>query len=324
MSLKYPWLTQVFGALYETLQQGQLHHALLLNGQANIGKSNLATTFAQRLLCSSDGLYACGECKSCKLLASETHPDLTVLTTEEKSRVIKIDQVRAVIDKLSGSAQQGGNKVVIVDRVDQLNVNAANALLKSLEEPTPRTYFLLLCNNLDRLLPTVISRCHLYTIATPTMLQSREWLQGYTKDSDDIDTALYISRGSPIQALRFIDSESDTPLAAIFKTLIRCVQHESSISETAKVLLKADLAEEVVPVLHAGLRQAISRRLHAMPSVPALIDRLAEALLDKPWNIDNYFSLLEACESTRRLINSSANPRHDLLLEDLLIRVSLR
>lgn len=324
MSLCYPWLAPVYGALYERFQQGQLHHALLLNGQANIGKSNLATTFAQRLLCSSEGVYACGECKSCKLLASETHPDLTLLTTEEKSRVIKIDQVRAVIEKLSGSAQQGGNKVVIVDRVDQLNISAANALLKSLEEPTPRTYFLLLCNNLDRLLPTVVSRCHLHTVATPTAQQSYDWLQGFAKQSEDIETALYISRGSPIQALHFIKNDNDISLATVFKALTSCILQERTITETVKVLAKADLAEEIVSVLHAGLRQAICRRMQAAPVVPTLIDRLADALLEKQWSIESYFKLLEACESARRLVASTANPRHDLLLEDLLIRVSLR
>lgn len=324
MSLSYPWLMPAYQQLQGQLSAGNLHHATLLSGQADIGKSLLARALAERLLCSGDEAFACGQCKSCLLLASDTHPDLTVLTSEEKSRFIKVDQVRAVIEKLAGSAQQGGNKVVIVDRADQLNVSSANALLKSLEEPTRNTYFVMLANGVDRLLPTVVSRCYVQRVATPSAQQASDWLQGYARSSDDVDTALHIARGSPLKALSLLQAESGVGVSDVFQRLHGCASGATGVSQTAKALAKVDLAEEVIPVLHAGLRQAISQRMDAPLAGPNTVDALAQSLLDKGWGIDAYFELLDQCDKARRLLASSANPNHPLLLEDILIRLAMR
>lgn len=324
MSLSYPWLVPVYQQLYHQYATDSLHHATLLSGQASIGKAMLARRFAERLLCSGDSMYACGECKSCLLLASDTHPDLTVITTEEKSRFIKVDQVRALIDKLGNSAQQGGNKVVIVNRADQLNVSSANALLKSLEEPTKNTYFVMLANGTDRLLPTVVSRCYVQRVATPSAQQSIDWLQGYARSKDDVDTALHIARGSPLQALHLLQADSGLSLTEIFKVLVSGVTGAVTISQTVKNLSKADLADEVIPVMHAAIRQTISQRLDATLAGPSSVNDLAQAMLDKAWTIDGYFDLLDQCDKAKRLIASSANPNHTLLLEDLIIRMATR
>lgn len=324
MTLKYPWLQSTYQHLVEQFRAGALHHATLLAGQADIGKSNLAEFFAHRLLCSSDETMPCGRCKSCLLLASGTHPDLTRLTTEEKSRFIKVDQVRAVTEKLAASAQQGGNKVVIIDRADQLNVNAANALLKSLEEPTANTYFVMLANDLDRLLPTVISRCHVQRVVSPSPQQARDWLQGYASNDNEVESALHIARMSPLKALHLLQDGNNLGLPELFQRLTQCATGTASVTQTARQLEKCDLAGEVIPVLHAGLRQAISQRMDAGTSCPAAVNDLAVALLDKGWGIDSYFELLDQCDKAVRLLGSSANPNPTLLLEDILIRLTLR
>jgi DNA polymerase III subunit delta' len=324
VSLSYPWLVPAYEHLYQQYANNNLHHAVLLSGQASIGKSLLARALAERLLCSGEDLYACGKCKSCLLLASDTHPDLTVLTTEEKSRFIKVDQVRVTIEKLANSAQQGGNKVVIVNRADQLNVSSANAMLKSLEEPTKNTFFVMLSNGTDRLLPTVVSRCYVKRVATPSVLQASEWLQGYARAQDDVTTALHIARGSPLKALSLLQTDSGLSMRAIFQALESCTVGDVSMSQTAKILAKADLSEEVIPVLHAALRQTISQRLDAILPGPRTVNSLAQVFRDKAWTINKYFELLDHCDNARRLIASSSNPNHTLLLEDLLIRLAER
>lgn len=324
MSLSYPWLVPVYEQLYHQLANNTLHHAVLLSGQTSIGKSLLARALAERLLCSGDALYACGQCKSCLLLSSDTHPDLTVVTTEEKSRFIKVDQVRATIEKLANSAQQGGNKVVIVNRADQLNVSSANALLKSLEEPTKNTYFVMLSNGTDRLLPTVVSRCYVQRVATPNAVQASDWLQGYARAKDDVATALYIARGSPLKALSLLQTDSGLSISTIFQALETCAVGDVTMSQTVKILAKADLSEEVIPVLHAAIRQVIGQRLDAVLPSPGAVNSLAQVLRDKAWTIDEYFDLLDHCDNARRLIASSSNPNHTLLLEDLLIRLATR
>ena len=324
MNLNFPWLHASFQHLYQQMATGGLHHALLLAGQANIGKSQLADAVAARLLCTGDQPDACGQCKSCLLMASGSHPDLTLLTTEEKSRFIKVDQVRAITEKLAGSAQQGGNKVVIVKRADQLNLNAANALLKSLEEPTPNTYFVMMADDLDRLLPTIISRCHVQRVLSPSVDQSRQWLQGYASNEAEVDTALHIARMSPLKALELLKAENGVTLPQIFEQLTLNASGRQTIGTTVKVLEKADLAHEVIPVLHSALRQAISRRMDARVECPPVVDKLAQTLLDKQWAINGYFELLDQCDKSVRLLTSATNPNPTLMVEDLLIRLAVR
>jgi DNA polymerase-3 subunit delta' len=213
---------------------------------------------------------------------------------------------------------------VIVDRADQLNVNAANALLKSLEEPTANTYFVMLANDLDRLLPTVISRCHVQRVASPSSQQARDWLQAYARNDNEIDSALHIARMSPLKAQQLLQENNAVGLPEIFQRLTQCASGQASVTQTARQLEKCDLAGEVIPVLHAGLRQAISLRMDAQTSSPQAVNDLATALLDKQWSIDNYFDLLEQCNKAVRLLGSSANPNPTLLLEDILIRLTLR
>ena len=123
--------------------------------------------FVKIVLCqkpSANNSKACGQCKACLLFASEAgHPDLIWLKPEGKLNLIKIDQVRDIIEFLSKSAQQGGYRVVVFEQAEGLNIAAQNALLKSLEEPGANSLLLLTSLRPDLLLPTIKSRCHVFT-----------------------------------------------------------------------------------------------------------------------------------------------------------------
>ena len=133
----YPWQADVFADLQQRRVQGRLPHALLISGPVGIGKQQLANVFSQSLLCAepqADDL-ACGQCHACSLYAAGTHPDLFRLSPEEDSKVIKIDQIRTLIEKISLSSHYGRYRMVILNPADAMNIAAANALLKTLEEP---------------------------------------------------------------------------------------------------------------------------------------------------------------------------------------------
>ncbi len=134
-----PWHASAWQHLLHLLQQQRLPHALLLTGVNGIGKLQFARAFAAYLLCDQPGEHACGQCKGCRLSAQQSHPDLVELMAEESGREIKVDQVRELSGFVAAAAQQGGYRLVIIHPPEDMNINAANALLKSLEEPGDKT-----------------------------------------------------------------------------------------------------------------------------------------------------------------------------------------
>lgn len=160
----------------------RLPHALLLIGQKGLGKFDLARQFAATLLCenpSPDGSH-CGQCLACNWYGQGNHPDFRLLQPDalsdeieaeegkkKPSQQITIEQVRALDDFFSVGTHRGGLRIVIVNPAEAMNRNTANSLLKTLEEPTPGTLFLLVSSEPMRLLPTIRSRCQVVSIPVP-------------------------------------------------------------------------------------------------------------------------------------------------------------
>lgn len=176
-----PWLERAWSSVQHRLSQQRLPHALLVIGEQGVGKRAWADAVAGLLLCERpvnavpDRPVACGQCRQCELVAAGSHPDVRVYAPE-KSRVVKIDQIRALSSFAVGSPRVAHHKVAIVDRADQLNINAANALLKTLEEPQADTTLLLLQEAGRPVLPTIRSRCQSLTIPVPGPEEASAWL----------------------------------------------------------------------------------------------------------------------------------------------------
>ena len=138
----YPWQQQQYQQLLQCYRAGMMPPALLLSGSKGLGKMQLARHLAQTLLCEQGLTAACEQCVSCCWFNAGTHPDLLEMTLEDKSQVIKIDQVRSLTQKLQKTTA-GPARVVLMSPADQLNPAAANALLKTLEEPPSKVFFIL-------------------------------------------------------------------------------------------------------------------------------------------------------------------------------------
>jgi DNA polymerase-3 subunit delta' len=199
---EYPWQQ----ALWQQFAGRPQHaHAYLLHGPKGIGKRALAERLMAMLLCQRPSAQgACGECKACMLLAAGTHPDNFVLEPEEADKGIKVDQVRELVSFVVQTAQLGGRKVVLIEPVEAMNINAANALLKSLEEPSGNTVLLLVSHQPSRLLPTVKSRCVQQACPLPSQAQALAWLADALPDSsqEQRDELLTLAAGSPLGAVR--------------------------------------------------------------------------------------------------------------------------
>jgi DNA polymerase-3 subunit delta' len=215
----YPWLTQAWTHLQA--RRTNLPHALLIHGRPGLGKTVLARRFAQRLLCEgpADGDLPCGECAACLWFEQGNHPDFRLLEPEAlsaaeaerpategearkgeaASRQIRVDQVRELQDFLAIGTHRGGSRVVVVRPAEAMNVATANALLKSLEEPLPKSVFLLVSSAPDRLLPTVRSRCQKVGVAPATPVEAAGWLRA--RGLQDAEAALAYAANAPLAAI---------------------------------------------------------------------------------------------------------------------------
>jgi DNA polymerase-3 subunit delta' len=227
----YPWQQTA----WEQIQQlrGRWPHAILLHGPQGIGKTVFAEWLAQSLLCESPGKdgQACGICVSCGWFSQYSHPDYRRLRPEilegddaendtedgasgksgaksakAPSKEIVINQVRSLSEFMTISTHRQGVRAIVIYPAEAMNIAAANALLKSLEEPGPNTVFILVAHSIDALLPTMVSRCHQFSLATPSGEQALNWLaqQGISKP----EQFLAEQGGAPLAALDASQSDS--------------------------------------------------------------------------------------------------------------------
>ncbi|MEJ5077841.1 DNA polymerase III subunit delta' [Erwinia sp. MYb535] len=205
----YPWLNHSYRQILSQHQAQRGHHALLIQALEGMGDDALIWGISRWLMCKRpDGLKSCGECHACQLMLAGTHPDWYRLEAEKGKSSLGIDAVRSVTEKLYHHAQQGGAKVVWLPDAGQLTEAAANALLKTLEEPPKNTWFLLSSREPSRLLPTLRSRCLLWHLAPPAEAQSLQWLQKQSAAGlNERTAALRLSAGAPAAALALLDDK---------------------------------------------------------------------------------------------------------------------
>ncbi len=172
-----PWHDAAYQQLSTQQQQQRLSHAYLVSAEIGTGALQFVYAVAAGLLCrQANNLHACGECKSCHLIMAGSHGDARLLMPEN-GKVIKIDQVREAINFAANTAQQGGYRVMIISPAESLNTNAANALLKLLEEPGEKTVLLLVTYTMGAIPATLRSRCQKIALPPPSVMQAQEWLE---------------------------------------------------------------------------------------------------------------------------------------------------
>lgn len=202
----YPWLRPHFEQLVNGYQSGRGHHALLIQALPGMGDDALIYAISRLLMCQQpQGSKSCGQCRSCQLMQAETHPDYYTLEPEKGKSTLGIDAVRAVSEKLYERARLGGAKVVWLKDAALLTEAAANAMLKTLEEPPENTWFLLACREPGRLLATLRSRCRLHHLDVPQEEWAVSWLQReVTASQETALTALRLCGGAPAAALALL------------------------------------------------------------------------------------------------------------------------
>lgn len=208
------WLTGPMERLRGAWAAGRFPHALLVHEAPGAGGEWLALWAAQLVLCTEPAGAPCGQCPACRQAARLQHPDLARIGPLEQSTQIRIEQVRELSADLALTAHQGGYKVGIFCPADSMNRFAANALLKTLEEPSPRTLLVLVAVQPSRLPATIMSRCQRVRVPAPTREQAVAWLRG-TQGAGDWDAVLAVLGEAPMLAAQadpavVIESSAET------------------------------------------------------------------------------------------------------------------
>nr|WP_163502838.1 DNA polymerase III subunit delta' [Halomonas socia] len=317
----YPWQQPLWERLTAQQDAGRLPHALLLSGAHGVGKQELAEALLARSLCQAPGALACGRCHSCAMLASGYHPDLLRVSPVEKSRQIRIDPIREVNAFVNQTAQQGGYRVIVLQPAEAMNVAAANALLKSLEEPGERTLFLLLADIPSRMLPTIRSRCQQWSLAIPPEAACLEWLGEELGDADEAPFWLAAAGGLPLLAREMAEPEARAlrqTLHELFDALVRGAEPVAEASrlsgQSVERILWYGIAwlEDLIRLGLSGDRRELRN--------PDLLPLYRQAV--KNARIHDWFRLLDYAQEQRHLLAVGGNPNPQLVLEAWLVRWS--
>jgi DNA polymerase-3 subunit delta' len=336
----YPWQEDAWTRLQA--MRVRLPHAILFYGPAGIGKADFIEAFAQALLCENvrpDG-HACGGCASCGWFVQGNHPDYRRVRpeamedeapaadgdeapAEEKkaksktaSKEIKIEQVRALSDFMNISTHRQGLRVVVLYPAEALNMPASNALLKTLEEPPPGTVFLLASNGLDRLLPTILSRCRKFALPMPDHAQALAWLeaQGVT----DADGWLREQGGAPLAALTQAETGSREELDGLLQVLAQ--PSVDAALRSADKLSKAPLAS-LVAWQQRWLYDVFSYKLSGVIRYYPRYQRELAALAGRV-HVANLMQAIKSTNERRAVADHPLSPK--LFVEDMLLDYTAR
>jgi DNA polymerase III subunit delta' len=307
------------------ISSNRLAHAYLFHGEDRIGKRLLAIRVAQALLCDvvSDPADGCGTCRSCVQIESRTHPDFSVIhpDPEQTTPQIKIEQIRDLEQQMIYRPLIGDRKICVIDDADRMTIGAANALLKTLEEPPDHSLFLVVSSRAFALPATIRSRCQTLRFAAPAQTQ--------------IEAALILRRNLPPADARFLAILSEGRIGEALDSDVDAMksrQHEystllapsalrsiSNLLNTAETLFKTDRAGEALAWLQRWLRDILTVAVGDTIDHVLDLDRQETlASLSETVHVDALIDLLQEIDTIQG--QSARNLNLQIALENVLIR----
>jgi len=308
-------------SLRRAVECGDVFHAYLFSGQPGVGKTALARSLAAALLCQSEGERPCNACRSCRLVAQSGHPDLHVVESEHVGASLKIAQVRELQRQLALTPFEGQYRVAVLRRFGEATTAAANALLKTLEEPPPYVVLVVLAKDADQLLPTIFSRCrHIPLRPLPLELVRQALIERWNVEPDQAELLARLSGGrlgwaseaiANETALDSRDERLDDLERLLRAPLVERFRYaEKMAGDKVAMLATLDLwtsAWRDVMLLAAGAEAELAN-----------VDRRGKMQsLAERYGVERSNRVLQAIRSTVNLLKRNANKR--LTLEVLML-----
>ncbi len=293
------WLQAAREQLLAGIAQDKVAHALLLHEAPGAGGAQLALWLAQQLLGASD---------------VEHHPDFTRVGLLEESKQIRVEQVRELAAHLALASHQGGFKVALLDPADALNWNAANALLKTLEEPPPRTVLILVAQQPSRLPATILSRCQRLRIRAPERESARQWLQQFVGEGP-WEAVLEVIGNAPLLAATLDPGEVLKIRDETLRGLAELAARRADAAQLADAWSRTELALRLA-CFETWLTERIRRALNVGTYSVEMRDGTHPGGPDPGSNVPRLFDLLDQLRALRAALATPVN--RSLALESLL------
>ena len=241
-----PWHSGYWRQLMQRKAADRLPHALLCVGPVGVGKHVFVDRLVRSLLCwtpAGDGT-PCGLCQGCRLVVAGSHPDYVCIAPEDIGKPIKIDQIRHLCSFLGYTSQFSGYKIALIRAADRMNLNAANSLLKTLEEPPAASLLILVSAQPAKLPATVRSRCQTLIFRKPDSAQARAWLAPRIRNMDPV-LLLNLSHGAPLVALAYAEESRLAWRQELMQSYVDVVTGKLDPVRAAERWLKGDVAENL-------------------------------------------------------------------------------
>lgn len=313
----YPWQRNCWLRLTQQFSNDALPHAVLLCGPGGIGKHNMLRQFARMMLClNPDNSMPCGHCRNCQLSDSGEHPDILTVAPAEGARDIGVNQIRDLSDFVLRTSHTGIAKVVVIQDAHRMNQSAANALLKTLEEPARNTYLFLESELPGYLSATIRSRCQRIVMSLPEFETSVRWLEEFLQPDEDAAALLATVGGRPMRALELAESGE--------------LQERKEFAQGLEQLLNGNTSAENAVQLGNKLGPLIAVEALSVFLSTLITDRLSNpnrGNSDKKNNraelprLRRFFDLYNDSLQARKQLLGTANPNPQLILESLLWRL---
>lgn len=299
-----------------------MRHAYLITGSPGLGRRSLALAFARSLTCSASPARGefCGECRNCRQISAMQHPDLTLIQAETEGGTLKVEQIRELRKSVLLAPYQAPYRIVLLLRFQEANASAANALLKTLEEAPSKVILILTADNVEQLLPTIVSRCEVLRLRPLPIPRVDEFLAQKGANSEKAALLAHLSAGRPGYALRLLEDDSSLDFRRE-----KLAEFESMLS--ASRILRFDYAESLAKDKE-NFRETLLLWLSLWRDVMLQTAGEADAItnIDRRTLIENLAAKLSLSEAKKLLsgaengigqLQRNVNPR--LLAENLLL-----
>jgi|SRR5690554_2620982 len=235
----YPWLQPTLAQWRERLLADRKPQALIIHGNEGIGKGAFTDAIVAELMCRQPSPEPCGECQSCRLLASGHHPDLIKL--EPEKGLIKVKDIRRLVAFFVSTAHSGKHKLAVIADAETMNKAAANALLKVLEEPPASGLLILQTAQMHHLLPTIRSRCLQLQITLDSNQQESilSWLkERHSVATEELNWVMTVSDGLPLIADSLLNLQMQNTFISHLDQLLEYLEESRAVTDTADYLMK--------------------------------------------------------------------------------------
>lgn len=319
MQAVLPWHRSQWERLLQRKTADRLPHALLLSGPEGVGIGQFAEQLVQTLLCQTpvEAGSACGRCRDCHLYGAGHHPDFIRVEPAAAGKPIKVDQIRELCAFLGYTSERGGYKISLVTPADAMNLNAANSLLKTLEEPPAASLLLLHTHNPFQLPATLRSRCQQLAFSIPPSAQALDWLASQLDPAADPELLLSLAGGAPLKARHYAEGDWLARRGALFQHYCGVVSGASDPIEVAEQWIKdKDLRETLVWTIGWHMDMI---RLKMTPNPPYLVNpdlQLTLSRLATTMPSSQLFRHLDSAVKIYNLCTTQAHPQ--LMLEAFL------